>query len=132
MPETETMKFSKILFLIIALGVGSTVYAQVKPATTPVASPTPPQSNDIFGTALKTKTTQVTGLSAQTQKQLEAASKLMQDGNHEESVAAHSNIIKSYPNIMIAYNNRGYSYMQLGKLDLAIADFNTALKLSPT
>src|ERR1051325_1472098 len=99
------MKLTTILFLILALGAGLNLYGQTKTAPSP--SPTPSGSMEIIRTELATKTTRVTGISAQTERQLETAAKLMQDGKHEESIAAHSNIIKTHPSIMLAYNNRG-------------------------
>ena len=65
------MKLTTILFLILALGAGLNLYGQTKTAPNP--SPTPSGSMEIIRTELATKTTRVTGISAQTERQLESA-----------------------------------------------------------
>jgi tetratricopeptide (TPR) repeat protein len=123
------MKLINILFLTIIFAGWSSIYGQVKPTPTPSVSP--PPTGEIRESIFKTRTTSIEGIPAKTQKDAENAIKLMQEDSHEQAIAAWTNIIKTNPRLMIAFNNRGYSYMQSGKLDLAIEDFNTALKLSP-
>lgn len=134
MQEIKIMNLTKLLFLMFALsGISANLYAQTKPTPTPASKPTPSVlPTQILQIVPRNKLVQVTGIPPQTLAELDSAGKLMQDGKYEESIAAQTNIIKAHPTIMIAYNNRGYSYMQLGKFDLAIEDFNVALKLSPT
>jgi len=35
------------------------------------------------------------------------------------------------PNDILAYNNRGNSYLSMGKYDQAISDFNKAMEIKP-
>jgi tetratricopeptide (TPR) repeat protein len=130
MGKNKITNLKQLLFLTLALFCGTAnLHAQPKPepTATPNTSPTL-----ILETTTKIRNVEVTGVSPKTQAELSNAAKLMQDGKHEESIAAHTRIIKAFPNLIVAYNNRGYSYSQSGKLDLAIADFDYALKLSPS
>jgi hypothetical protein len=40
--------------------------------------------------------------------------------------------LKYYPDNALAYGNRGEAYSDIGKMDLAMADFNQSLKVDPT
>ena len=43
-----------------------------------------------------------------------------------------SNVISQYQTVPLAYNNRGHIYLNEGKNDLALLDFNKAIELQPT
>jgi Flp pilus assembly protein TadD len=53
-------------------------------------------------------------------------------GKIQESVDTFTQLVTLAPNDPNAYKNRGVSYMQLQKPDLAIADFEKVLELFPT
>jgi tetratricopeptide (TPR) repeat protein len=42
-----------------------------------------------------------------------------------------TNVIKQYPEAVIAYGNRGSYYQKANMIDIALADFNEALRLKP-
>ena len=48
-----------------------------------------------------------------------------------DNISLWSNVLKNYPNIPIAYNNRGTEYLRRGDYDKAISDFNEALRIDP-
>ena len=123
------MKFLDPTFLIIFLTIHLGVFAQIKP--TPKVSPTA-VSPEIRESELRTRKTTVKAVSPKTVRDLNAATELMKSGRHEEAIAAWSAIIKTQPKLNIAFNNRGYSYLQLKKFDLAIADFNSSIRLQPS
>jgi Flp pilus assembly protein TadD len=51
--------------------------------------------------------------------------------DHELAIAACTTLIKENPKDATAYYNRGISYRQTGKLDLAMADYTRAIELNP-
>ena len=56
---------------------------------------------------------------------------LMMLGETDMAIEAYSHAIDLKPEHANAYNNRGAAYLCKGELDLAIADFNVAVKLVP-
>ncbi len=58
-------------------------------------------------------------------------------GTHERnkvwknSEVLWTNVIKQFPRAVIAYGNRGSYYQKAGKIDVALVDFNEALRLKP-
>lgn len=54
-----------------------------------------------------------------------------QMGKHEEAVLIYDEVLKVEVN-PLAYNNRGYAKLQLGKPQEALKDINTSLKFYPT
>jgi tetratricopeptide (TPR) repeat protein len=54
-----------------------------------------------------------------------------QMGKHEEAVLIYDEVLKVEVN-PLAYNNRGYAKLQLGKLEEALEDINTSIKFYPT
>ena len=69
-------------------------------------------------------------ISEKTLKDSEIAHSYTRQGKFVESIELWTNIIKTNPKLDIAYNSRGYNYMQIGKLDMAIEDYNSAIKIS--
>jgi tetratricopeptide (TPR) repeat protein len=51
--------------------------------------------------------------------------------NHEVAIRACTELIKENPKDATAYYNRGISYRETGKLDLAMADYTRAIELNP-
>ena len=51
--------------------------------------------------------------------------------HYDKAIEHYSTAIAMQPNFVIAYNNRGIAYADKGEHDLAIADFNMAIKLKP-
>ncbi len=51
--------------------------------------------------------------------------------NHELAIRACTQIIKQNPRNATAYYNRGISYRETGKIDLALADYNRAIEINP-
>lgn len=49
----------------------------------------------------------------------------------KDSVSLWSDVLKNYPNILIAYIDRGTAFLQRREFDRAISDFNHALKMNP-
>lgn len=49
----------------------------------------------------------------------------------KDSISLWSDVLNNYPNIALAYNNRGGVYSLNGELAKAISDFNACIKLDP-
>jgi protein O-mannosyl-transferase len=49
----------------------------------------------------------------------------------KDSMTLWSDVIKKYPNVMVAYNDRGEVYLQRKEYDKAMEDFNMAIKIEP-
>jgi tetratricopeptide (TPR) repeat protein len=49
----------------------------------------------------------------------------------KDSISLWNNVLKNYPSLPIAYNNRGEVYLRRGDYDKAISDFNEALRIDP-
>jgi protein O-mannosyl-transferase len=49
----------------------------------------------------------------------------------KNSIVLWTDVIKKYPSVAIAYNNRGYAYFAENEYEKAIVDFNSATKLDP-
>jgi tetratricopeptide (TPR) repeat protein len=49
----------------------------------------------------------------------------------KDNLSLWSNVLKNYPSLQIAYNNRGTAYLRRGDYDKAISDFNEALRIDP-
>jgi len=49
----------------------------------------------------------------------------------EDSISLWSNVLKNYPSLQIAYNNRGTAYLRRGDYDKAIFDYDQALRINP-
>lgn len=60
-----------------------------------------------------------------------SASLKAQERDYTGAIALLSQLINRHPDNAIDYNNRGLVYFQSGARALAIADYNTALKLNP-
>jgi tetratricopeptide (TPR) repeat protein len=54
-----------------------------------------------------------------------------QNGYYERAVLAYTELISRNPGSAVAYNNRGVAYAQLGEWQLALDDFNEALRINP-
>ena len=52
-------------------------------------------------------------------------------GDYQGAIVLLTQLIDRHPNSAADYNNRGLIYFQSGEMDLAIADYNTALQLNP-
>ena len=50
---------------------------------------------------------------------------------NEASIKHYTEAIRLTPNLIEAYNNRGYVYAEIGDVARAIQDFNTAIKINP-
>src|SRR2546422_6975662 len=50
----------------------------------------------------------------------------------QEGIDACTRLIKLYPKMAFAYYNRAINYSRKGDIDLAIADYTTAIELQPT
>ncbi|WP_016951800.1 tetratricopeptide repeat protein [Anabaena sp. PCC 7108] len=59
------------------------------------------------------------------------ALKLAQQGDYIEAIALLSELINSYPDNAVNYNNRGLIYFQSGDSQKALRDYNTAMQLNP-
>jgi S1-C subfamily serine protease len=62
---------------------------------------------------------------------LAEASRDCASDNHELAIRACTRMIKENPRNATAYYNRGISYRQTGKLDLALADYTRAIEINP-
>ena len=51
--------------------------------------------------------------------------------NHEVAIPACTQLIQKNPHDATYYYNRGISYRETGKLDLAMADYTRAIELNP-
>jgi Flp pilus assembly protein TadD len=51
--------------------------------------------------------------------------------NNEVAIPACTLLIKQNPRDATSYYNRGISYRETGKIDLALADYNRAIELNP-
>ncbi len=51
--------------------------------------------------------------------------------NYEEAIKYYDEIIKLAPDFKEAYNNRGFSYAQLGNFDKAVIDFDKVIEIGP-
>mgnify|MGYP002624900382 CR=1 FL=1 len=51
--------------------------------------------------------------------------------NHAEALKLYSEAIELDPMFAMAYNNRGYTYTELGQYDRAMSDLNRAIELDP-
>jgi S1-C subfamily serine protease len=51
--------------------------------------------------------------------------------NHEQAIRACTQLIRRNPRHAVYYYNRAVSYVELGKVDLALADYNRAIELNP-
>jgi tetratricopeptide (TPR) repeat protein len=49
----------------------------------------------------------------------------------KDSISLSNDVLKNYPNVLMAYNNRGTEYLRRGDYDKAISDFNEALRIDP-
>ena len=56
---------------------------------------------------------------------------LAEDGEFEEALLHYTETIQLFPLFYEALDNRGLTYMDLKKLDLAILDFNDSLEINP-
>jgi tetratricopeptide (TPR) repeat protein len=48
-----------------------------------------------------------------------------------DNISLWSNVLKNYPSLQIAYNNRGTEYLRRGDYDKAIFDYDQALRINP-
>jgi tetratricopeptide (TPR) repeat protein len=55
-----------------------------------------------------------------------------QTGVWKNSLSLWTYVIAREPDVSLAYNNRGLTYDELGRLDLAIEDFDRAIELDPS
>ena len=59
----------------------------------------------------------------------------LREGNrlkdHNAALAAYTEAVELNPKLAMAYNNRGYTYTELGRYELAMSDLNKALELEP-
>jgi Flp pilus assembly protein TadD len=62
---------------------------------------------------------------------LAEASRDCQSNNHELAVRGCTRLIQQNPRNAVNYYNRAISYRELGKIDLALADYNRAIELNP-
>lgn len=53
------------------------------------------------------------------------------NGNFEAAIRHYDEALKTDPNNVNAYNNRGVSYARMGENDRAISDFTKAIQLNP-
>jgi S1-C subfamily serine protease len=51
--------------------------------------------------------------------------------NHQVAIRACTQLIKQNPRDAVAYYNRGISYRETGRLDLALADYTRAIEINP-
>jgi tetratricopeptide (TPR) repeat protein len=49
----------------------------------------------------------------------------------KDSISLWNDVLKNYPSLRIAYNNRGTVYLHRGDYDKAISDYNQALRINP-
>jgi tetratricopeptide (TPR) repeat protein len=49
----------------------------------------------------------------------------------KDSMSLWNDVLKNYPSLQIAYNNRGEAYLRRGDYDRAISDYNQALSIHP-
>lgn len=49
----------------------------------------------------------------------------------KNGITLWTNVLKYYPENVMAYNNRGSAFLQVGEIDKAIGDFKQALRLNP-
>jgi S1-C subfamily serine protease len=62
---------------------------------------------------------------------LAEASRDCQSNNHEAAIRGCTRLIQQSPRNAVNYYNRAISYRELGKVDLALADYNRAIELNP-
>jgi S1-C subfamily serine protease len=62
---------------------------------------------------------------------LAEASRDCQSNNHEAAIRGCTRLIQQNPRNAVNYYNRAISYRELGKIDLALADYNRAIELNP-
>jgi S1-C subfamily serine protease len=62
---------------------------------------------------------------------LAEASRDCQSNNHEAAIRGCTRLIQQNPRNATNYYNRAISYRELGKVDLALADYNRAIELNP-
>ncbi|MDE7252694.1 MAG: tetratricopeptide repeat protein, partial [Acetatifactor sp.] len=53
------------------------------------------------------------------------------EGRQQDAMDEYSKAIEIYPENVVAYNNRGYVYADLGQYEKALQDFNKAMELDP-
>ena len=59
------------------------------------------------------------------------ASRDCASNNHEVAIRACTQLIQKNPRNAVNYYNRAVSYRELGKVDLALADYNRAIEINP-
>jgi tetratricopeptide (TPR) repeat protein len=59
------------------------------------------------------------------------AQQKMRQGDYCEAIAIITCLLDRHPDNANDYNNRGFIYYQIGKLDAALADYNKAIQLNP-
>ena len=57
---------------------------------------------------------------------------IKQTGVWKDSLSLWTNVIEREPGVSLAYNNRGLTYDDMGRFDLAIMDFDRAIALAPS
>ena len=62
---------------------------------------------------------------------LAEASRDCQSNNHEAAIRGCTRLIQQNPRNAVNYYNRAISYRELGKIDLALADYNRAIEINP-
>ncbi|HZO48457.1 MAG TPA: tetratricopeptide repeat protein [Xanthobacteraceae bacterium] len=62
---------------------------------------------------------------------LAEASRDCQSNNHEAAIRGCTRLIQQNPRNAVNYFNRAISYRELGKVDLALADYDRAIELNP-
>ena len=59
------------------------------------------------------------------------AERYYNEQKYEEAIKYYDEIIKLAPDFKEAYNNRGFSYAQLGNFDKAVIDFDKVIEIGP-
>jgi tetratricopeptide (TPR) repeat protein len=67
---------------------------------------------------------------AQWRTKLEPMAKLVEAKHYQQAIAGYSKVLEQTP-VLRAYAMRGYSYLQLGDNEKAIADYNRVLEVDP-
>jgi len=55
----------------------------------------------------------------------------LKTGQYDQAIKNYTEAIRLDPKIALAYSSRGTVYLQLGKKELAIQDFEKALSIDP-